>query len=52
MAFKVINLLKTGTGGINWAGLPLVAGWLGITDLDGLLDRIATIVLYKPSTET
>jgi len=29
-----------------------VAGWLGITDLDGLLDRVAVIALYKPSTET
>jgi len=51
MAFKVVSLLKTGTGGINWAGLPLVAGWLGIEDLDGLLDRIAVIALYKPKQE-
>jgi len=52
LAFKVVSLLKTGTGGINWAGLPLVAGWLGIQDIDGLLDRIAVIALYKPSQET
>jgi len=48
----VASLLKTGTGGLNWAGLPIVAGWLGCTDLDGLLDRLAIIALHKPTKES
>ncbi|MBP7423854.1 MAG: hypothetical protein KA806_10515, partial [Sulfuritalea sp.] len=52
LAFKVASLLKTGTGGLNWAGLPLIAGWLGCTDPDGLLERLAVIALYQKPKET
>lgn len=30
-------------GGVDWAGLPLVAGLLGINDIDGLVMRLQTI---------
>ena len=30
-------------GGIDWAGLPLVVGLLGIDDIDGLVVRLQTI---------
>lgn len=50
-AFRVAALLKTGTGGIDWAGLPLVADWLGIDDLDGLMHRLETIVTHRPKTD-
>lgn len=40
------NLLATGDGGIDWAGLPLVAGLMGIDDIDGLLLRLQVIKTY------
>ena len=45
-ALKVVGLLKTGSGGIDWAGLPMVAGWMGIADIDGLFERIAIILQH------
>jgi hypothetical protein len=45
-AFKVVNLLKNGQGGLDWAGLPFVAAWLGIADIDGLMERLAVILTY------
>ena len=42
------NLLATGTGGLDWAGLPAVAEWLGVTDLDGLLTRLEVIKMHRP----
>lgn len=50
-AFRIAALLKTGTGGIDWAGLPIIAGWLGISDLDGLMRRLETIVTHRPTTD-
>ena len=50
-AFKVVALLKNGQGGLDWSGLPLIAGWMGITDLDGLLERMAVIVQYHRREE-
>ena len=47
-ALKAWNLLANGSGGIDFAGLPLVAEWLDITDIDGLLTRLAVIRTYKP----
>jgi len=44
-------LLKTGAGGIDWSGLPLVAGLLGITDVDGLFARLAVILIHRPNKE-
>lgn len=45
-ALKVVSLLKTGSGGIDWAGLPLVAGLMGITDIDGLFERLTIILQH------
>lgn len=41
-----MSLLKTGSGGIDWAGLPLVAGLMGITDIDGLFERLTIILQH------
>ncbi len=46
-----MGLLKTGTGGLDWAGLPLVAGLLGITDIDGLFDRLTVILTHHRTKE-
>lgn len=42
-----MQTLANGMGGIDWAGLPLVVEWLGITDIDGLLHRITVIKSHK-----
>lgn len=47
MAFRVFNLLADGMGGLNWQGLPLVAGWLGVQDVDGLMHRLAIIKTHR-----
>lgn len=43
----VFNLLANGMGGIDWAGLPLVCGWLGIQDAEGLMQRLSVIKLHR-----
>lgn len=46
-------LLGNGMGGFDWAGLPLVCAWLGITDVDGLLYRLRIIRLHRdPEDDT
>ena len=47
-AFKAHTLLANGMGGHDWAGLPVVCAWLGITDIDGLLHRLLIIKTHKP----
>lgn len=34
-------------GGLDWAGLPLVCGWLGVQDVDGLMQRLAQIKAHR-----
>lgn len=46
-----MSLLKTGSGGIDWNGLPLIAGWMGITDIDGLIERLAVILQHHRNRE-
>ena len=41
-AIEVWNLLERG-GGIDWSGLPVAVGLLGIRDIDGLVMRLQTI---------
>lgn len=43
----VWKMLSTGQGGLDWAGLPLVAEFFGITDIESLLTRLAVIKSYK-----
>jgi hypothetical protein len=43
----VFNLLADGMGGMNWSGLPLICGWLGLTDVEGLMQRLAVIKLHR-----
>lgn len=45
------NLLADGMGGVDWAGLPLLAGLLGIDDVDGLVVRLEVIKTHHPETE-
>ncbi len=40
-------LLANGMGGIDWAGLPVVCELLGVGDVEGLLQRLATIKTWR-----
>lgn len=46
-AFSVFNLLANGMGGLDWAGLPFVCGWLGVQDVEGLVQRLALIKTHR-----
>jgi hypothetical protein len=35
-------------GGIDWAGLPLACAWLGVRDVDGMLQRLLLIKTHDP----
>lgn len=52
IAFDVVAMLKNGMGGLDWSGLPLVAAWLGVTDIDGLMYRLRTIVTHRPKKDS
>lgn len=45
------RLLANGMGGIDWGGLPLLAGWMGVTDIDGLMQRLVAIRMHQPNRE-
>ncbi|HEY1395972.1 hypothetical protein [Roseateles sp.] len=45
----MFNLLSNGMGALDWSGLPLVVQHFGITDVEGLLDRLEVIRQHKPS---
>jgi hypothetical protein len=47
LAFRVFNLLADGMGGLNWQGLPLMCGWLGAADIEGLMERLAIIKTHR-----
>jgi hypothetical protein len=42
-------MLANGMGGLDWAGFPIVVAHLGITDVEGLLDRLEEIVHHRPA---
>jgi hypothetical protein len=50
LALQAWCFLANGAGGIDWAGLPIVAAHLGITDVDGLMHRLYTLRTYTPQT--
>lgn len=43
----MFNLLANGMGGLDWQGLPLVCGWLGIADVEGLIQRLELIKTHR-----
>lgn len=40
---RVYGMLENGMGGLDWAGLPLVAEMLGVDDPQMLIVRLETI---------
>ena len=51
MAFRVYGLLANGMGGLDWAGLPVIAEWLGVQDMDDLLHRLAVIKAHRSAAD-
>lgn len=51
MAIRARNLLHNGMGGISWAGLPLVAAHIGVTDMQGFVDALEVLVTHQPSAD-
>jgi hypothetical protein len=51
LAVAAWNALHNGQGAIDWAGLPVVASWLGVEDIDGLLHRMLVIKGHRPDKE-
>jgi hypothetical protein len=47
----VWNSLHNGQGGIDWAGLDLHVAWLGVSDVEGLLHRLAVIKAHRPEKD-
>ncbi len=41
-------MLANGMGGLDWAGLQLAVAMFGITDIEGLIDRLLVIKSHKP----
>jgi hypothetical protein len=48
IAIHAFNMLANGMGGCDWAGLPYVVAYLGVQDVEGLLDRLRVIKLHRP----
>ena len=44
-------MLANGSGGIDWAGLPIVATLLGVADLEAFARHLITIKTYRPDKE-
>lgn len=47
---QAFNLLSNGMGGLDWAGLPLVAAYLGITRIEPLMHAMGVIKAHRPAT--
>ena len=41
-------MLRNGSGGINWSGLPFLCSWLDVRDPDMLCRRLRVLLLHTP----
>lgn len=48
MALTVFNALANGMGGLDWAGLDFHVSLFGITDVEGLVQRLHVIKGHRP----
>ena len=51
VAIRCWNMLSNGMGGIDWSGLPFVAGHLGVEDIEALIADLTTIKTHKKPDE-
>ena len=47
-AFRVQRMLANGSGGIDWAGLPLACEMYGVRDVETLIQRLVVIKTHRP----
>ena len=47
LAFKVFGLFANGSGGFDWAGMPLACARYGVRDVAGLIDRLLIIKTHR-----
>ena len=45
-------MLANGMGGLDWAGLPIVAELLGIDDIESLVHRLMNIKAWRPDSDS
>jgi len=48
MAIRIFNGLCDSMGAINWAGFELLAERFGISNVEGLIDRLLVIKSHEP----
>ena len=48
LALEAWALLGNGMGGIDWAGLPLVAALLGVSDVERLVHALRVLRTHQP----
>jgi hypothetical protein len=49
---NIYALAANGSGGLNWEAVPMLAAWVGVQDVEGLMHRLAVIRLHrKPETK-
>jgi hypothetical protein len=51
IASRAYGLLSNGMGGIDWAGLPIVAEVLHVNDVEDLIHRLGVIKTHKLPAE-
>lgn len=44
-------MLANGSGGIDWAGLPIVVELLGVQELEPFIRMLTTIKNHRPESE-
>lgn len=44
---QVYALAANGMGGIDWRAVPMLCAWLGVIDVDGLMQRLTVIKLHR-----
>lgn len=47
----MFNLLADGNGALDWQGLPLICGWLGVQEVEDLMHRLAVIKTHRKPKE-
>ena len=50
LALRAWALLANGMGAVDWSGLPVVAAYLDVDDVEGLVDRLHVIKTHKGPT--
>lgn len=50
-AFLLYRLMANGMGGVDWSGLPFLCGWLGLQDVEAVMQRLVMIRMYRKPSE-